>query len=81
MQRRPVEQQATTDGCCAMFGAVAGTILELLAVAMIVVGIRRPDRAGPGRQGLRPPPLPRGLYYAAGLTLMFVGFLAFGVPG
>jgi hypothetical protein len=64
-----------------MFGTVAGTILEMLGVAMVVLGIRRPDRAGPGRQGLRPVPLPRVLYYMAGVTLMFVGFLAFGQTG
>jgi hypothetical protein len=65
----------------AVFGTVAGTILELLGVAMVVLGIRRPDRAGPGRQGLRPAPLPRVFYYMAGGTLMVVGFLTFGQPG
>jgi len=81
MQRRPVEQQATTDGCCAMFGAVAGTILELLAVAMVVIGIRRRGRAGSKGEGLRPAPVPSVFYYMAGVTLMFVGFLAFGQSG
>jgi hypothetical protein len=64
-----------------MFGAAVGTILELLAIAMVVVGIRRRGRAASGREGLRPAPLSNVLFYMAGVTLMFVGFIAFGQSG
>ena len=64
-----------------MFGAVAGTILELLAVGMVLIGIRRRGRVGSERGERRPAPVPNLLYYMAGLTLMFVGFIAFGLSG
>jgi hypothetical protein len=64
-----------------VFGAVAGTILELLAVAMVFVGIRRRGRAGSERDARRPAPVPSLVYYMGGLTLMFAGFIAFGLSG
>jgi hypothetical protein len=64
-----------------MFGIVAGTFFELLGVTIVVVGIRRPDRAGPAREGLRNAPLPRIVYYMGGVTFMFMGFFLFGQPG
>jgi hypothetical protein len=64
-----------------VFGAVAGTTLELLALAMVFVGIRRRGRVGSERDERRPAPVPSLLYYVAGLTLMFVGFVAFGLSG
>jgi uncharacterized membrane protein YidH (DUF202 family) len=64
-----------------LFGAVAGTILELLAVAMVFTGIHRRGRTGSDRDERRPAPVPSVLYYMGGVTLMFVGFIAFGLSG
>ena len=64
----------------AVFNIVGGTFFELLGVTIVVLGIRRPDRSGPGRQGLRPAPLPKVVYYMGGVTFMFLGLFAFGLP-
>jgi hypothetical protein len=83
ISRRDVRSNTKTPigAADAVFGAVAGTALELLAVAMVLLGIRRRGHAGSERETLRPAPMPNLVYYMAGLTLMFVGFIAFGLSG